>query len=234
MLLRSALLFLVDHTVLRYTALHCAVLCCTVLCCVILCCAALHCAVLCCAALCCAVLHCAVLHCAVLCCAVLCCAVLCCAALHCVVLCCVVLCCAVQCCTAVLCCFRVRSVLLCFAVPLPFVYKTRFGLYRTVTAHVLCLLTFVFHLGVFTVNHVTGKPMVELVRVVKPGGLICFSVREDVYHDKEYCFQEVMAELEQQGKWKQLTKSREQYRNITSSNEEQIINHFYLFVYQIL
>ena len=41
----------------------------------------------------------------------------------------------------------------------------------------------------FTMGHISSDALVELVRMTKPGGFICFTVRKDVYVDAKYGFQ---------------------------------------------
>ena len=67
-------------------------------------------------------------------------------------------------------------------------------------------------MGVFTLNHVKAEgAMEEIVRVVRPGGLICFSIRGDVMFDKDFGYEEKMAELCQKKVWQLVSKSQEQY-----------------------
>ncbi|KAJ7384348.1 hypothetical protein OS493_022461 [Desmophyllum pertusum] len=50
--------------------------------------------------------------------------------------------------------------------------------------------------GVFTLNHVKAEgAMDEMARVVKSGGLVCFTIREDVMFEPEYGYQDKMDEL---------------------------------------
>jgi SAM-dependent methyltransferase len=56
----------------------------------------------------------------------------------------------------------------------------------------------VISVGVFTVGHVPPSGLDDLVRVVKPGGHIVYSLRPDVYVDNG--FREKHAELEAAGK----------------------------------
>ena len=56
----------------------------------------------------------------------------------------------------------------------------------------------VISVGVFTVGHVPANGLDELVRVVKPGGHIVYSLRPDVY--EENGFKEKHAELQAAGK----------------------------------
>ncbi len=63
--------------------------------------------------------------------------------------------------------------------------------------------------GVFTHGHVGPSRFKELVRVVKPGGIICFTVNEDVY--KSYGFDDAIKSLEAGSVWKVLELSKKDY-----------------------
>ena len=54
-------------------------------------------------------------------------------------------------------------------------------------------------IGVLTVGHAPASSFDELIRVIRPGGYIVFSLRPDVYQDGG--FKEKMTELEKAGKW---------------------------------
>nr|WP_320012302.1 class I SAM-dependent methyltransferase [uncultured Desulfobulbus sp.] len=56
--------------------------------------------------------------------------------------------------------------------------------------------------GTFTYGHVKANAFDELVRITKPGGIVCFTIREGAFDDCGY--QEKMKALEQNGAWKQL------------------------------
>ena len=60
--------------------------------------------------------------------------------------------------------------------------------------------------GVFTAGHVKGKGLDDVVHVVKPGGLACFSVNGNVADDSQYEFHEKMNQLSEEGKWKLISK----------------------------
>jgi ubiquinone/menaquinone biosynthesis C-methylase UbiE len=67
-------------------------------------------------------------------------------------------------------------------------------------------------IGVFIPALVKAEgAMDEMTRVVKPGGLICFSIREDVLFNKEYGYEEMMAKLCENNAWKLLSKTQESY-----------------------
>ena len=85
-------------------------------------------------------------------------------------------------------------------------------------------------IGVFTLGNVKAEgAMDEMVRVVRPGGLICFSVREDVMFDKEYGHEDKMAELCEKKAWKLLSKTLQQHLSNYSRS-----THSYFFVYEVL
>lgn len=58
--------------------------------------------------------------------------------------------------------------------------------------------------GTFTYGHVTPDGFDELVRITKPGGTICFTVREGAYEDHGYA--ERLRKLEADGLWKLFRK----------------------------
>ena len=58
----------------------------------------------------------------------------------------------------------------------------------------------VISVGVFTTGHAPAHAFDELARITKPGGLIVFSLRVDLY--EEGGFKEYQAGLEEAGKWK--------------------------------
>jgi predicted TPR repeat methyltransferase len=66
-------------------------------------------------------------------------------------------------------------------------------------------------IGVFSVGHVKGKGFDDLLYVLKPGGLACFTIRDCVANDPRYGYQEKMKELSNEGKWKLVVKSYEKY-----------------------
>ncbi len=53
--------------------------------------------------------------------------------------------------------------------------------------------------GTFTYGHVKPEGLDELVRITKPGGVICFTIREGAYED--YGYRDRMRDLELSGKW---------------------------------
>ena len=68
-------------------------------------------------------------------------------------------------------------------------------------------------IGVFSVGHVKGKGFDDLLYVLKPGGLACFTIRDCIANDPCYGYQEKIKELSNEGKWKLVVKSYEKYHN---------------------
>lgn len=56
--------------------------------------------------------------------------------------------------------------------------------------------------GTFTYGHVGPKGFDELIRITKPGGRICFTIRDGAFED--YGFRKHMVQLEQDGAWELL------------------------------
>ncbi|XP_078379612.1 methyltransferase-like protein 27 isoform X2 [Oculina patagonica] len=66
--------------------------------------------------------------------------------------------------------------------------------------------------GVFTLNHVKAEGAFdEMARVVRSGGLVCFTIREDVMFEEEYGYQNKMDQLCRDKVWKLVSQSKEQY-----------------------
>ena len=63
--------------------------------------------------------------------------------------------------------------------------------------------------GVFSVAHARSDGFDDLVHVVKPGGLITFSIREFSLNSPQSRYREKMDELLREGKWKFLAKLEE-------------------------
>ncbi|MCA1754608.1 MAG: class I SAM-dependent methyltransferase [Spirochaeta sp.] len=57
--------------------------------------------------------------------------------------------------------------------------------------------------GTFTYGHVNADAFDELVRVTRPGGVICFTIREGAY--KDYGYRRRMVELEHRDAWELLS-----------------------------
>jgi predicted TPR repeat methyltransferase len=53
--------------------------------------------------------------------------------------------------------------------------------------------------GTFTYGHVNATAFDELIRITKPGGVICFTIREGAYED--YGYRQRMIALEQKQAW---------------------------------
>ena len=64
-------------------------------------------------------------------------------------------------------------------------------------------------IGVFNLAHVQSEGFNDLIHVVKPGGLVCFSIREMSFDAPQCGFQERMNQLSEEGKWEQLSKHYE-------------------------
>ena len=57
--------------------------------------------------------------------------------------------------------------------------------------------------GTFTFGHVEADAFDELVRITRPGGLICFTIREGAY--EEYGYRKRMIDLERKDEWELLS-----------------------------
>ena len=60
--------------------------------------------------------------------------------------------------------------------------------------------------GLFSLKHANSDGFNDLVHVVKPGGLVCFSIRELSFAAPESDYEERMDQLAQEGKWKLILK----------------------------
>ena len=81
--------------------------------------------------------------------------------------------------------------------------------------------------GVFTPGHAPPDSFVELVRIVRPGGFICFSMRHDVPPPG---FQEVMTALVDEGRW-ELVEASEPFQSMPTGEPE--IEHR-IWLYRIM
>lgn len=63
--------------------------------------------------------------------------------------------------------------------------------------------------GTFTYGHVRSEAFAELIRVTRPGGKICFTIREGSYED--YGYRREMVRLEAEGAWELLEMRDEEY-----------------------
>ena len=66
-----------------------------------------------------------------------------------------------------------------------------------------------FCVGVFTHGHVKSNRVSELIRITKPGGLICFTVNEGVF--EEYDFKNTIVTYEKEKKWEVLFLNKDDY-----------------------
>jgi predicted TPR repeat methyltransferase len=63
--------------------------------------------------------------------------------------------------------------------------------------------------GTFTYGHVKAEAFDELIRITRPGGHICFTIREGAYED--YGYRRRMIDLERRGAWELLSMTNEDY-----------------------
>ena len=66
-----------------------------------------------------------------------------------------------------------------------------------------------FCVGVFTHGHVRSGRVSELIRITKPGGLICFTVNEGVF--EEYGFKNTIVKYEKKKNWEVLFLDKDDY-----------------------
>lgn len=83
-------------------------------------------------------------------------------------------------------------------------------------------------IGVLTVGHAPASSLDELVRIIKPGGHIVFSLRPDVYRDNG--FKEKQDTLETDGMWK-LAEVSKQFQPMPKGEPE--VYH-QVWVYQVI
>jgi predicted TPR repeat methyltransferase len=57
--------------------------------------------------------------------------------------------------------------------------------------------------GTFTFGHVDANAFDELVRITRPGGMVCFTIREGAY--EEYGYRKRMIDLEKNNAWELLS-----------------------------
>ncbi len=67
----------------------------------------------------------------------------------------------------------------------------------------------VISVGTFTCGHVGPAALSELVRITKPGGYICLTVRDQAWEEDNYHAE--MGQIEKNGLWKLLEVSTEDY-----------------------
>ncbi len=63
--------------------------------------------------------------------------------------------------------------------------------------------------GTFTFGHVGPGALYELVRIIRSGGTVCFTVKTDAWKDQNYS--EITSDLERQDKWELLEKQTIEY-----------------------
>ena len=59
----------------------------------------------------------------------------------------------------------------------------------------------VISVGTFTCGHVGPEAFGELVRVTRPGGYLCFTVREQAWEEDDY--RTIVRDMEARGRWEQ-------------------------------
>ncbi|XP_035672552.1 methyltransferase-like protein 27 isoform X3 [Branchiostoma floridae] len=62
--------------------------------------------------------------------------------------------------------------------------------------------------GLFATGHVKSDCLEQLIRIVKPGGVICLSIRENRLQTNEGCkdLESRMAALQSEGLWQQVSR----------------------------
>ena len=84
-------------------------------------------------------------------------------------------------------------------------------------------------IGLFTKNHLKAEGAIEeIVRMVRPGGLVCFSIREDVMFEKSYGYEDTMDKLCQLKAWVLVSKTQEAY------HLKKDLLKCYMFTYKVL
>ena len=74
----------------------------------------------------------------------------------------------------------------------------------------------VISVGTFTCGHVGPEALDELLRITKPGGHICFTVREQAWEEDSYL--DKIAALQRDGAWTMLAESTADYIKSEGSN----------------
>ena len=67
----------------------------------------------------------------------------------------------------------------------------------------------IISVGTFTCGHVGPEAFDELIRITKPGGHLCFTVRDQAWEEDNY--RVVMDEIEKNGAWKRLEEKSTDY-----------------------
>jgi predicted TPR repeat methyltransferase len=74
----------------------------------------------------------------------------------------------------------------------------------------------VISVGTFTCGHVGPEAFDELLRIVKPGGHICFTVRDQAWEEDSYL--DKIGALQRNGDWTMLAESTAEYIKSDDSN----------------
>lgn len=67
----------------------------------------------------------------------------------------------------------------------------------------------IISVGTFTCGHVGPEALDELIRITKPGGYLCFTVRDQAWEEDNY--RSAMDKIEQSGAWKRLEEKTTDY-----------------------
>jgi predicted TPR repeat methyltransferase len=67
----------------------------------------------------------------------------------------------------------------------------------------------IISVGTFTCGHVGPEAFDELIRITKPGGHLCFTVRDQAWEEDNYLF--AMEKIEKSGAWKRLEEKTSDY-----------------------
>jgi predicted TPR repeat methyltransferase len=86
----------------------------------------------------------------------------------------------------------------------------------------------VISIGVFTQGHARPSSFDELIRVVRPGGMIAFGLRADAFEDEG--FKEKQSDLETEGKWKLIERSED----FLGMPKRQLDKYNNIWVYEVL
>ncbi len=84
--------------------------------------------------------------------------------------------------------------------------------------------------GVFNVGHAPAASLDELVRVVRPGGVLSFSIGEAAWTEGSYAAK--LADLEAGGRWRKLAQTRP-FRSMPLSATEALLTSN-VFAYQVV
>jgi len=74
----------------------------------------------------------------------------------------------------------------------------------------------IISVGTFTCGHVGPEAFAELIRITKPGGLLCFTVRDQAWEEDNY--RSAMDRIEKSGAWKCLEEKTTAYIQQDGSN----------------